>query len=254
MNLKFVVIVGLSVLAAFGVACSSPTPIPTPVPTLAPVVATPVPATATPTILPTATQIPSATRVPPTLTPTATPTQTPPPDPKNLLLAAMNLAIPKLKTYRVEMVEEGRDIEVVLPDRFRQVGWDPIVKIGGTYYSYDFTGKPFTRPAGNVSFFDRANLIWFRDQFTQTPKVSALGPATIGGVLCIGYGTTFIAAQVSPPKSPDATPVVTQIAQPIKIWFGVQDGFPRRIEMGAPLPLTINFLDFNAQIQIDPLK
>ncbi len=254
MNLKFAVIVGLIVLAALGIACSSPTPTPTSVPTLAPVVATPAPPTATPTIPPTATQLPSATRVPPTLTPTATPTQTPPPDPKNLLLAAMNSAISKLKTYRVEMVEESRDIEVVLPDRFRQVGWDPIVKIGGMYYSYDFTGKVFTRPAGNVSFFDRANLVWFRDQFTQTPKVSALGPTMIGSTPCIGYGASFTAAQVSPPKTPGATPVVTQIPQPIKIWFGVQDGFPYRIEMGAPLPLTINFLDFNAQIQIDPLQ
>jgi hypothetical protein len=138
-------------------ACSPSTPpapaataIPSPVPAATVVsasapTATPLPPTPAPTLAATATR----TAVPPTVTWTSTPS------PKSMLVAAFNAALGKLKTYRATVLEENRDIDVILPDRFAQNGFDPIVKIGGMLYTYDARGNLRAGPASSVPFFDR---------------------------------------------------------------------------------------------------
>jgi hypothetical protein len=229
---------------------ATPTAIPTPVvqaivvqATVVQVAPSPTPIPRSPTSLPTATALPSRTVVP-------TVVFTPTPSPKDMLLAAFTKALANLKTYRVEVPQENRYIAVQLPDRFLQEGADGIVKIGGTMWRVGLKG--WQTGTGNMPFFDRANINWYKDQFAQSSQVVLLGPGTAEGVACIGYSANFTMTKVSPPKTPGATPEVSQVPMPVKIWFAATDGFPRRIEMAAPLSLTINFFDFNENIKIDP--
>jgi hypothetical protein len=214
---------------------------------------TPVPNTILPTTIAT-TQ--SATPQPPTptqptpLVPAPTQANTPTPDPKDALLAAFTSALSKIKTYRVRVPEEGRLLEVVLPDRTRQTESEPITKIGGNYYQPNLA--PGSQSVGPVPYMDRVNLLLVKDEISKSSGTSALGPATIDGTTCIGYSTNFVLYRVSPPRSPGATPVVTQLSQPVKFWIAITDGFPRRIEYGAPELVTANFFDFNATIEINP--
>jgi hypothetical protein len=165
-----------------------------------------------------------------------------------MLMAAFNSALSKLRTYRATVPEEGREIDVILPDRFAQVGWDPIVKIGGMLYMYDARGNLRAGPAGSVPFFDRVSIPWLRDRFAESPQIVLLGPTTIENTPCIGYSGSFAVTKTMPSQTPGATPQITQIWQPVKIWFATSDGFPRRVEMGAPVPLTIIFFDFNVEL------
>ncbi|MBI5651318.1 MAG: hypothetical protein HZC40_12885 [Chloroflexi bacterium] len=240
-------------LIAIGVsACGSPT---APVATTAPIPPTQVPPIAQPTLppataIPTVTFTPTLTRVPPTATTTPTRTLTPTPNPKTTLLNTLNAAIPSVKTYRVRVVEEGRFIGVVLPDRFQELENDFLMKIGPTLYRYDFAG---TLQTFNMAtpFFDRTNLLWWRDRLNQVTQVTTLPPTTIDKVPCVGFATNFVVTQIIPPKTPGPTPQTTQINQPVKVWLA-SDGLPRRVEMGAPTPLTINFMDYNEAFEINP--
>jgi hypothetical protein len=243
-----VVLMGMGVLALTMSACGTNAP-----PTLpATLIPTPVPLPTTAPLPPalTATPIPTATR---TTTPTLvfTPTRTH----KDLLSAAFTSALSKIKTYRVKVAEESREIDVILPDRFAQVGWDPIVRIGGTVYMYDARGNLLTGNASNLPFFDRASIPWFKERFAESPQIILLGPTTIDGTPCIGYSGTFAVTKIVAPKTPEATPQTTQMSQPVKIWFATSDGFPRRVEMGAPVPLSITFYDYNGKMDpIEPLN
>ena len=243
-------IIGMAgLMVALATACgtgtpvpSTPTTLPTPIVQVAPS-PTPIPPTLTAT--PTRTVAPTQTA-----TTTSTPIFTPTVSPKDMLMAAFAKALANLKTYRVEVPQENRYIAVQLPDRFLQEGWDGIVKIGGTMWMIGLNG--WRSGTGSAPFFDRANINWYKDQFAQSSQVVLLGPGMAQGVACIGYSANFTMTKVSPPKTPGATPGVSQLPVPVKIWFATTDGFPRRVEIGAPLSLTINFFDFNTNIQITP--
>jgi hypothetical protein len=248
-----VVVVGLIVVLT--TACgtgSAPTPAPTSTtiaiakPTLIVQVTpslTPIPASPTP--------LPSATARPnPSVTPTRT--LTPTPNLKDTLMAAFAKALANLKTYRVEVPEENRYLAVQLPDRIMQEGIDSYVKIGGTVWRYNLRGQLQAGNAGSLPFLDRANLLWLRDQFAQSSQVVLLGPGTADGVPCIGYSANMSATKVIPSQTPGAPPAVTQVSQPIKIWFATTDGFPRKVEMGPPTSITMNFFDLNEPIEIVP--
>ena len=245
---QVIVLMVLGVLALAMSACGTSTP--------------PALPTLTATLIPTPVPLPTGTPLPPTRTPTLAPTATrtaiptltftPTPSYKDMLSAAFNAALSKIKVYRVKVPEEGREIDVILPDRFAQVVGDPVVKIGGMLYMYDARGNLRAGPVGSVPFFDRASIPWFRERFAESPQIVLLGPATIEGTPCIGYSGTFAVIKIVPPKTPGATPETTQMAQQVKIWFATSDGFPRRVEMGAPVPLSIIFYDFN--VQMDPIE
>ncbi len=229
-------VVGLVAIAfalALG-ACSSPTSTPTLV------LPTAIPTTQPSTAQPSASS--AATR---------TPASTPTPNPKDPLLAALSSALAKIKTYRARVPEEGRVMEVVLPDRIHQEGSE-ITKIGPLFYQNDLNDTLQVRQMGAIPFMDRVNLLWFRDQVSKSSGTSALGPATIDGTQCIGYSTSFGLLKINPPSTPGATPVVTQLTEQVKVWFAITDGFPRRIEYGAPISVTVNFYDYNASIEINP--
>lgn len=169
-----------------------------------------------------------------------------------MLDAAFNAALSKIKVYRVKVPEEGREIDVILPDRFAIVVGEPMVKIGGMLYLYDARGNLHAGPAGNVPFLDRASIPWFKERFAESPQIVLLGPTTIDGTPCIGYSGTFAVTKIVSPKTPGPTPVTTQMSQQVKIWFAASDGFPRRVEMGAPVPVSIIFFDFN--VQMNPIE
>jgi len=249
---KFISIFALALIALGASACGLPTAPVVPTVALPP---TQVPPTALPTVppataIPTATFTPTLTRIPPTATTTPTRTITPTPNPKTTLLNTLNAAIPSVKTYRVRVVEEGRFIGVVLPDRFQELENDFLMKIGPTLYRYGVTGELQTLNVP-TPYFDRTNLLWWRDRLNQVTQVTTLPPTTIDKVPCIGFATNFVVTQIIPPKTPGPTPQTAQINQPIKVWLA-SDGLPRRIEMGAPTPLTINFMDYNDAIEINP--
>ena len=228
-------------------APAAPTAIPTLVVQAAP---SPTPIPPTP-ILPTLAATPTRTVAPTqAATTTRTPIFTPTTSPKDMLMAAFAKAIANLKTYRVEVPQESRYIAVQLPDRFLQEGWDNIVKIGGTVWMPSLNG--WRVGTGSAPFFDRANINWYKDQFAQSSQIVLLGPGTAGGVPCIGYSANFPMTKISPPKTSGATPEVSQVPMPVKIWFATTDGFPRRVDMAAPLSLTINFFDLNQNIVINP--
>lgn len=214
--------------------------------------ATPVPPSPTPiksptslSTLPTAT-VPSSRTTVPAVTLTATPS------PKDMLMAAFAKALAGLKTYRVEVPEEGRYIAVKLPDAVLQEGADYILKIGSTVWSYSASGSVRVSRNASVPFLDRANLNWLRTEFSKSPQIVLLGPGTAEGVPCIGYSGNFTVTKISPPKTPGGQSEITQVPQVVKIWFATGDGFPRRIEMGAPTAITMNFFDFNEPIDIQP--
>lgn len=253
MNFKLARAALLSLLIILLGACASaPTPTPTPVPTATAIpTATPVPATATPTVPPTATATATPTRVPPTLTVTPTLTRTPTPSPRDLLVNAFTSAVQKIKTYTVRVIEEGRYIAVVLPDRYFQIESDQVMKVGPTVYFYDIQGQLVTRNLP-TPYFDRVNLNNLRDQVLQIKQATTLPPATIDGVQCIGYQTTFTLMRTEPPKTPGATPQVTTMNQTVNIWLSTKDGFPKQITLGAPTSLTMIFADINEKIEITP--
>jgi hypothetical protein len=167
-----------------------------------------------------------------------------------MLLAAFTKALASLKTYRVEIPQENRYIAVQLPDRFVQEGMGGIVKIGDRLWVASPWGLRIG--SGSTPFFDRANINWYKDQFAQSSQVVLLGPGTAEGVACIGYSANFTMTKANPPKTPGGTPEISQIPVPVKIWFATVDGYPRRIEIGPPQSLTINFFDLNDPFTIVP--
>ncbi len=236
MLLKHVFVIVPVALGFALVACSSSTPAPSPV--LPTAIATIQPAT--PQL-----QTPSQSKPTPTQVYTATPS------PKDLMLAALSSALAKIKTYRARVPEEGRIMEVVLPDRIRQAETE-ITKIGPLFYQYDFNDNLQVYQISSVPFMDRVNLLWFQNQVSKSSGSSFLGAATIDGTQCIGYSINFALFLRTPPSTPGATPVVSQLTQQVKVWFATTDGFPRRIEYGPPWSVTVNFFDFNASIEINP--
>jgi hypothetical protein len=177
-------------------------------------------------------------------------TFTPTANPKDLAQAAFAKALASLKTYRVEVPQENRYIAVQLPDRFLQEGADSVIKIGGTLWTASIKG--YRIGTGTPPYFERADINWYKQQFAQAPQVVLLGPGTAEGVPCIGYSINLTLAKAEPPQTPGATPVISQVAVPIKIWFATTDGFPRRADIAAPLSLTVNFFDFNDYFTITP--
>ncbi len=249
---SMLILLAVSVFALCLAACG-PSVVPTPTPTATPA------ATAT-AVPPTATARPSATSVPPTATPPPTGTLTRVPSPtttrtatpsaKDMMMATFNTGLAKIKGYRVKIPDEGREVDVLMPDRLLQLGMDPVMMIGRTVYMLDARGNLRVVNMGNMTApLDRANLNWQRDQFAQATQVVAMGPATIDGVPCVGYTATLVTqTKMEPVQTPGATPVLTKVTAPVKIYFGSQDGFPRKIELGAPTPSTIIFYDFNQDI------
>jgi hypothetical protein len=206
-------------------------------------------ATATPSSTATATATPSstATATLPQPTATATVTFTPTPNPKDSLLAALSAVLAKIKTYRVEIPEENRVMEYILPDRVRQLQPDPTIKIGPTYFQF-VRGRWSAQNVGVVPYMERANLLWFRDQATLFAQVALLGAGTVDGIPCIGYEATFTVYQVHPPNAPQPIPS----SQIVKVWFTVRDGLPALIEYGPPTNASVYFFDYNALIEINP--
>jgi hypothetical protein len=74
----------------------------------------------------------------------------------------------------------------------------------------------------------------------------------IDGVPCIGYQADYPSSALVPPKTRGATPETLKFNQVVKIWIANSDGFPRRIEYGAPIAVSVTLKDFNAQIEITP--
>ena len=167
-------------------------------------------------------------------------------------MAAFAKALTTLKTYRVEVPEEGRYIAVQLPDRMYQEGLDNFLKIGGTGWTHDAKGQLISSPVGSVPFLDRANLIWLKDQFAKSSQATLLGPGMAEGVPCIGYSISVTVTKQSPPKTPGGPPEVSQLPQPVKIWFANADGYPRRVDIGPPTSITENFFNFNEAFDITP--
>lgn len=233
---------GSMALLGIASACSPATPEPT---------ATPLPA-ATISPSPIIRATPSASTSAPTLAQATRPLQTATPAPKDLLLTALNGALAKIKTYRVTVPEEGRLMEIVLPDRVRQLANEPITKIASTYWQFAANGEQRAQQVGPVAFMDRANLLWLRDQISKSTSSASLGAATLDGAQNIGYSITLPLVRIGPPKTPGGAPETTQFSEIVKVWFGVTDGFPHRVEYGAPISVTVNFFDYNSNIEINP--
>jgi hypothetical protein len=194
--------------------------------------------------------------------PTKAPSATATPSAKDMLSAALASAVSKLKTYRVIEVQDGRKIEVIMPDRF--MAWEPyppIVKIGGTIWMYR-NGMVVTYNQLSVPYFDIADIAWIKQEMSKAPQVVLLGPTAVDispvakdKVPSVGYSASILFVRVSPPKTPGGTPVATKLDQPVKIYFSASDGFPVRVELGAPNPQTIIFYDHNQKIDpIEPLQ
>lgn len=231
------------ILGLGSIACSA-NPTPTPIVTIP----TSIPATVAAST-PTTAATPTITRTPTiTLTPTRTPT--PQPSAKVALLAAYNAVLAKIKTYRVKVIYDisrkdspERIIEVILPDRFRQIQETDIRQIGNKVYFVE-SGLRGTAP-GLLPWFERVHLPWYAQQFAQAPEALSLGRSTIDGAQLVGYATTIKlkGTSVSDPKTfGKETEVV------IKVWFSTADGAPTRMEVGNPIIYINQYYDFNAKI------
>ena len=239
MFLTLIFILGLG-----NIACSAdPTPTsPITIPTLIPVTV----AASTPTTAATST----VTRTP-TITLTPTRTLTPQPSAKDTLLAAYNAALKKIQKYRVRVIYDvsrqdspDRIIEVILPDRFRQIQDQDIRQIGNTYYWFE----PFPRRGtlfGLLPWFERVHLPWYAQQFTQASTATSLGRSTIDGAQLVGFQSTvkLFGLNVSDPKG-----FGKEKEYPIKVWFSSTDGMPVRMEVGQPLVFINVYFDINGKI------
>lgn len=234
------VVAGLVLVLSATTACSTPTPSPVPI----------VPSTATQTSASPAPSSPIVSTPTVASAATATPPKSPTPGPKDALLAALNTAIGKAKTYRVRVPEEGRFIEVILPDRFHQIEPDGAYLIGQTYYQDSLLTK---RQVTSIPYLDRVSLLWLKGQIGSSAQTKFLGPSVIDGAQTIGYSTEFPVVRISPPGTPGATPVILQMPpQIVKVWFNTTDGLPKRVELGAPNSVSANFYDYNVNIVINP--
>ncbi len=189
---------------------------------------------ATSTLEPSPTAAPTPTAVVPSPSPQGSASG----DPKEVLLAAFSSALAKIKTYRVQVPTEHREIEVVLPDRFHQLATSNWILIGNTLYmDMEIDGwRVLEVPA--VPFFQKVNLGWYPEQITQSLEVKPLGSSQVDNIPSIGYETTV---------------TLENKVLPTKIWFSTVDGLVHRIELGAPDSVQpILFSDFNADIIIEP--
>lgn len=165
----------------------------------------------------------------------------------------MMAAAQKTKSYSVRVVEEGRNIAVILPDRYYQFQSEIFVKIGPTVYFYDFLGKVIVRNQP-TPFFDRVNLNNLRDQIIQVKQASVLPNLTIDNLPCIGYQTSIVVPHAQPPKTPGPTPQIVNVNQPVKVYFTAKDGYVKQMSFGDPNPLTLIFDEFNEDFVINPLQ
>jgi len=234
----------LALAVSLGVACSTPPP--TPAPTLAPPTATVVPSTPTsaPTAIATLAATPSPVRSP-------SPAFSPTPGPRENLLTAYDAALSKIKTYRAKVIYDisrqdspERIIEVILPDRFRQIQDSEIRQIGGVIYFFEPVPSIAHSPT-LLPFFQRVSLPWFRNQFAQATQTTALGRSVIDGVQLVGYQTNvkLVGQNASDPKT-----FGKEVDYPTKLWFSASNGFPVRVEIGQPLVILNVFYDINAKI------
>ena len=90
--------------------------------------------------------------------------------------------------------------------------------------------------AFDVNLFNPKNYETQLSNPGALPDIKVLGPDTVDGVPTIAY-------QISTPAKSGAPATTT------KVWIGVADGFPRKVESGSA---TITFYDFNANITINP--
>jgi hypothetical protein len=240
------------IFAAVGlaVACSAPVPTPTPAPPTATATAVP----STPTSLPS----PTATSIPPTPTAVLSPTRgpSPTPGPKENLLAAYNTALSKIKAYRVKVIlnpsrqdDPERIIEVILPDRFRQIQGSDVRQIGNRVYVQEPIQYSGTI-ANLLPQFERVSLPAYRDQISKASQASFIGRSVIDNVQVVGYQTTVKTVGMNA-SFPDTFGKISE--EPMKIWFSAADGFPVRMEIGQPVNYIAIYYDFNGKIdQIGP--
>jgi hypothetical protein len=238
----------LALAVGFGVACSPPPP--TPSPTLEPPTSTVAPNTPASAPTPIATLIATLAATPsPVRSPSPAASSTP--GPRENLLAAYDAALAKIKTYRAKVILDmsrqdspERIIEVILPDRFRQIQDTDIRQIGGVIYFFEPAPAVAHSPA-LLPIFQRVSLQLYRDQFAKAPQTTALGRSIIDGVQLVGYQTnvTLVGQNASDPKT-----FGQSVDYPTKLWFSASTGFPARIEIGQPLTILNVFYDINAKI------
>lgn len=234
----------LAFAVGLAVACSpSPTATPTPLPPTN----TPLPSTPTLAARPTATgiaQTPTALRSP-------SPAGSATPGPRENFLATYDAALAKIKTYRVKVVldpsrqdDPERIMEVMLPDRFKQIQGSEIRQIGNTIYYF----QPFPSVGHSTTLlpiFQRISLPWYRDQFAQAAQTTSLGRTVVDGVQLVGYQTSVKLVGLN---ASDPTTFMQIKEHPTKVWFSASNGFPVRIEVGQPLVFMDIFYDINAKI------
>lgn len=151
-----------------------------------------------------------------------------------------------VKSFRAKMTVSGSPaaaqtmtMEMVMPDRMHMTSaqFEMIVIANTTYLKIGNQWQKMTLPQSqsfDVNLFNPKNYETKLQNPGALPDIKILGPDTVEGVPTIAYQIT------SPAQS--GTPTATT-----KVWIGVADGFPHKIESGTSTgTATIIFSDFNS--------
>ena len=191
---------------------------------------------------PTVAAVTSSSRTPTTSAPRSTPTTAAQPSTGGNPLDALTKSFTNwgsVKSFRARMSTTGTPemtLEMVSPDRIHMSGSQfEMILIGNTsYVKIGNTWQKMNLPQSvDVNLFNPKS---YQTQIQGLPDIKLIGPDTVDGVPTMAYqfGTTLKGQSQSTTT---------------KIWIGIADGFPHKIETGGT---TITFYDFNANIAINP--
>jgi len=148
-----------------------------------------------------------------------------------------------VKSFRARMSVSGAPaaaqtmtMEMVMPDRIHMTSaqFEMILIGNASYVKIGNTWQKMTLPQSvDVNQFKPGT--WQTQIQGGLPDIKILGPDTVDGVPTIVY-------QFSSAKSSGQEAAT-------KVWIGVTDGFPHKIESGTAV---MTFYDFNANIAINP--
>lgn len=159
------------------------------------------------------------------------------------------------KSFRARLMTTGAPgeefdstLEVVLPDRFRMsseqmemiiVGSTAYMKIGGQW-------RTVATELETTSLTDPKRL---EDEFNQAEDVRSIGAEVLDGT-----PTRIYEAVLKVTEGKDLPGPAAQI-QKVRIWIGVGDGLPRKLEGEDPdtkAKTVVSYYDYGAAITIEP--
>ncbi len=162
----------------------------------------------------------------------------------------------QVKSFRAKMTRTGlsagnaeTSMEAMLPDKFHiTTGQSEMIIIGPTTYLKLPNGDWRKITTGLDNSFGVMKKMM--DDLKVSKEIKMIGSETLDGVATTVYESKTTMPLLAGP-APDPQPQTVSS----KIWVGVSDGMPRKVETGSsssPVRMTVTYTDYNANIGIEP--